>query len=348
MSVAVEIFGTTEDNRTVDLIKITNSAGSVCGVIQYGAAIQSLVISDSKGSKTDVVLGFDTLDRYESPSNPAHGAIVGRHANRMENAEFEINGKTYRLFANEGRNNLHSSPISFSRVVWDYEVLDAGGEPAVRFSYLSPDGESGFPGNLDCHVVYRLTADNALSIEYDAVSDQETVINLTNHAYFNLAGKGDILEHELKLEADEYTPVNSELLTDGRILPVGGTPFDFRTFKKIGRDIGADDEQLRFGMGYDHNFILKGESGSLKTCAVVLEPFSGRSMIVKTTLPGVQLYTGNQMKPETGKNGVQYGRFSGLCLETQFYPNSLRHRHFPSPIFKAGEHFRHKTVFKFE
>ncbi len=346
MSVAVEFFGTTADNRKVDLIKLTNSAGSVCSLIQYGAAIQSLVIA-YEGAKTDVALGFDALDRYEDPSNPSHGAIVGRHANRIENAEFELGGKIYSLFANEGRNNLHSSPKSFSRVVWDYEVLDNSGEPSVRFSYLSPDGESGFPGNLKCHVVYRLTSDNALSIEYDAVSDQETVINLTSHVYLNLSGGGDILEHELKLEADEYTPVNAELIPDGRIESVKGTPFDFRTFKTIGRDIAADDEQLKFGLGYDHNFILRGEIGKLRPCAVVLEPHSGRSMTVETTSPAVQLYTGNQIKPETGKNGATYHRFSGLCLETQFYPNSLKHKHFPSPIFKAGEHFSHKTVFKF-
>jgi len=347
MSVSVKLFGKTSKGVPVDLIELQNSKGTTCRLIQYGAAIQSLIIADERG-KTDVVLGFDELSAYEDPANPSHGAVVGRHANRIENAEFELGGQVYRLFANEGRNNLHSAPVSFSTVVWDYEILDKGEEPAVKFSYLSRDGEAGFPGNLDCSVIYTLTSDNALYIEYDAVSDKDTVINLTNHAYFNLAGGGSILDHELQIEADEFSPVNSELLPDGRLLPVEGTPFDFRTPKKIRQDIGEADEQLAFGMGYDHNFVLRGEIGRLRPCARVREPVSGRTMVVETTSAGVQLYTGNQMKPVKGKGGATYDKFGGLCLETQYYPNSLKHRHFPSPVFKAGEHFRHKTIFRFE
>lgn len=347
MSVSTKLFGKTHRGEAVDIIELANGRGMSCGLIQYGAAIQSLVIAD-KGVKADVVLGFDELGSYENPTNPSHGAVVGRHANRIENAEFELGGKLYRLYANEGRNNLHSAPKSFGTVVWDYEILDKGDVPAVRFSYFSKDGEAGFPGNLNCTVTYMLTSDNALSIEYEAVSDQDTVINLTNHAYFNLAGGGDVLGHELQIEADEYNIINSELLPDGRLMPVGGTPFDFLSPKKIGQDIDQPDEQLSFAMGYDHNFILRGDIGSMRHCAKVKEPLSGRTMIVETTSPGVQLYTGNQLMPSKGKGGAVYDRYGGLCLETQYYPNSLKHTHFPSPVFRAGDHFRHKTVFRFE
>jgi len=348
MSVSARNFGITRKSEAVDIIELKNDKGTTCRLIQYGAAIQSLVITDKHGGPVDVVLGFDELRSYEDPANPSHGAVVGRHANRIENAEFELNGKLFRLLANEGRNNLHSAPVSFGTVVWNYDILDIGDEPAVRFSYRSTDGEAGFPGNLDCSVIYRLTCDNSLSIEYDAVSDRDTVINLTNHVYFNLAGSGDILSHELMIEADHYNTIDSELLPDGRLAPVEGTPFDFRGLKKIGRDINSNDEQLGFGLGYDHNFIVRGEINQLRTCARVREPISGRTMTVETTSPGVQLYTGNQLKAAAGKNGIVYDKYGGLCLETQFYPNSLKHSHFPSPVYKAGEHFMHKTIFRFE
>ena len=347
MSIAVKRFGTTADGKEVDIITLTNAVGSECSLIQYGAAIQSLRIA-AGGAKTDVALGFDELSQYESPSNPSHGAVIGRHANRVENAEFELNGKTYRLFANEGKNNLHSAPASFVHAVWSYEIVADGEEPSVRFTYFSPDGEAGFPGNVNCSATYTLSKSNALSLEYDAVSDADTVINLTNHVYLNLAGGGDILGHELRLDADAYTPVNAGLVPDGRIYPVEGTPFDFRSFKPIGRDINEDDEQLHFGLGYDHNFVLRGGEGALRPCAELREPHSGRKLTVSTTLPGLQLYTGNQIPACKGKGGKDMGHFSGLCLETQFFPNALRCKEFKSPIFKAGEHFRHKTVYTFE
>ncbi len=349
MSVSIQPFGKTAKGLPVDLIKLVNGNGMACNLITYGATIQSLFVPDQQGHLTDVTLGFDTIEGYESAANPFFGATVGRHANRIEGAAFELNGKLVQITANEGRNNLHSCPDGFNQVVWNYHILDKGDEPAVVFSYHSPDGESGFPGNLDCQVTFKLTADNAVAISYDAVADQDTVMNLTNHAYFNLAGQGSgpVLGHELVLDADQYTPMSAESLPDGRIAAVAGTPFDFTKAKAIGRDIQADDEQLRFGLGYDHNFVVRGEIGVLRPCAKAFEPVSGRTMVVETTSPAVQLYTGNFLKGEAGKGQATYGKNGGFCLETQFYPNSFKHKHFPSPIFKAGEHFKHTTVYRF-
>ena len=349
MSVTIQSFGTTAKGQSVDRITLANRAGMACSLITYGATIQSLLVPDANGKLADVVLGYDGLAQYESDANPYFGATVGRHANRIGGAAFELNGKTVRLTANEGRNNLHSGPDGFNQVVWDYEITDQGEEPAVKFSYVSPDGESGYPGNLTCHVTFQLIAANAIIISYDAVADQDTVINLTNHAYFNLAGQGSgsILNHVLQIKADFITAIDAECLPTGEIAPVAGTPFDFRQPKPIGRDIYEDDEQLRFGAGYDHNFVLSGDIGELFVCITAVEPKSGRKMLVETTSPGVQLYTGNQMKLDTGKNGATYHQHGGFCLETQYYPNSLAHPHFPSPIFKAGEPFKHTTVYRF-
>lgn len=348
MSITTEFFGTSAKGLPVERINLQNSKGMSCSLITHGATVQSLLVPDRQGQLTDMILGYDSLDRYESTANPFHGATLGRHAGRVGGAAFELNGKLVQLTANEGRNNLHSCPEGLNQVVWGYEIITTDPEPAVRLTYHSPDGESGFPGNLACHVTYRLTSDNALWIKYDAAADQDTVINLTNHSYFNLAGQGSgsVLDHELILESDEFTPVDAELLPDGRILKVSGTPFDFRQAKAIGRDIGADNEQLRLCAGYDHNFVVLGTPGALRLCAMVREPKSGRTLSVETTSPGVQLYTGNFLD-ETGKAGRAYARHGGFCLETQYFPNSFQHKHFPSPIFKAGEPFRHTTVYRF-
>lgn len=361
MSISISSFGWTQAGQPVDRLELINRNGLVCRLITFGAAVQALLVPSRQGQLVDVVLGYDTLDRYESPDNPSHGAIVGRHANRIEGAAFTLNGVVYRLMANEGRNNLHSSPVRFDRVIWTYEVLDDGGEPAVRFHYQSPDGESGFPGNLTCRVVYRLTADNTLLIEYEAVADQDTVVNLTNHAYFNLNGhaSGDVLGHRLSIAADEMTPVNAESLPDGRIVPVASTPFDFRTEKAVGQDIASTDEQMRIGHGYDHNFVLRQNSTKsaahtpprlmppVHPCAVLYAPESGITMTVETTSPGVQLYTGNFLDEKDCKDGATYQPRFGLCLETHYFPNSLRHSHFPSPVLKAGQFFRHLTACTF-
>lgn len=348
MSIRVSSFGLTKKGQAVDLVSMENDRGMACGLLTYGATIQSLWVPDAAGSVVDVVLGYDLQSEYENPENPFHGATVGRNANRIQGASFTLGGRTYQLAATEGRNNLHSMPDGLDKVIWDYEILDAGSEPAVKFHYVSLDGESGFPGEMDCTVIYRLTADQALSIEYDAVADQDTVINLTNHAYFNLSGpeSGSILDHELEIAADTYTPINSELLPDGRLAAVEGTPFDFDQAKPIGRDILAEDQQLTFGTGYDHNFAVRGLSGSLRFCSRVADPKSGRTMTVETTSAGVQLYTGNHLKG-TGKRGVTYSQNYAFCLETQFFPNALENKNFEQPIFAAGQKFIHQTIYRF-
>ncbi len=349
MIVQTRDFGKTSSGKTVTIFTMRNSHGCQCSLISYGAAVQELFVPDKHGKLSDVVLGFDDFAGYESPQNPYFGATIGRHGNRIEDACFTLNGKTYQLARNDGRNNLHGGPGGFGRVVWEGKVVSESDEPAVAFSYHSPDGEEGFPGTMETIVTYTLTKDNGLRIEYDAVADRTTVINLTNHTYFNLAGhnRGSVLEHVLQIDADEVTVGNSELLPDGTFASVEGTSFDFRKPKSIGRDIDSDEEQLRFGGGYDHNFVLRSKSGELARCARVYELNGFREMTVETTLPGLQLYTGNMMKRVIGKGGAAYDYRHGFCLETQFYPNSLRHPHFPSPVFEAGEHFRHTTVYRF-
>lgn len=349
MSVQVLPFGQTPTGQAIQKFVLENSNKMRCSLISYGGAIQELWVADREGILADVVLGYDDMDGYLSKTNPHHGALIGRHGNRIEDASFTLNGKTYQLARNNGRNHLHGGPGGFDHVVWQGEVLVEDPEPSVRFTYFSPDGEEGYPGNLQCSVVYTLTRDNALRIDYDAVADQDTVINLTNHAYFNLAGhgQGSILGHVLQIDADHFTVINAECLPDGQIAAVAGTALDFRNPKPIGRDIGADEVQIHNGNGYDHNFVLRSLTRGLKSCAMVREPSCGRVMTVATTLPGVQLYTGNAMRPDTGKGGASYSQHGALCLETQFFPNSLRHSHFPSPVFRAGEHFRHTTVYRF-
>lgn len=350
VSVQVIPFGHLPDGQPVQKFVLANERGTRCSLISYGGAIQEFWVADRQGQLADVVLGYDNLEGYLGKTNPHHGALIGRHGNRIEDASFILNGKTYQLARNNGRNHLHGGPGGFDHVVWQGDILIDDPEPAVRFAYSSPDGEEGYPGTLTCSVVYTLTRDNSLRIDYDAVSDQDTVINLTNHAYFNLAGQGQgkILDHQVQLDADYFTEINSECLPNGNIDAVANTALDFRTFKSVGRDIQAAEAQIRFGNGYDHNFVLRSLSRGLKIVGKVREPQSGRVMTVATTLPGVQLYTGNGMKPDTGKGGTVYGPHSGLCLETQFFPNALRHAHFPSPIFRAGEHFRHTTVYSFQ
>ncbi|NCC75825.1 MAG: galactose mutarotase [Clostridia bacterium] len=350
MSIVIESFGKTKSGIPVDKLILTNASGLSCHLITYGAAIQALYVPGADGQKVDVVLGYDTLDGYESPDNPFHGSTVGRNANRIGGPSFDLNGKHYELFANDGSNNLHSLPDTFQAKVWRYEILSEGDEPAVRFSYHSPDGESGYPGNLDCSVTYTLTAEQGVDIAYDAVADQDTIINLTNHSYFNITGhnSGTVLAHELQLMADAYTPVSEKLLPDGRLQDVTGTPFDFRTAKPVGQDIKADDLQLHYGQGYDHNFVLAKDQRmtDLRTCAVVRDPASDRTMTVRTTSPGVQLYTGNYLN-QSGKGGAVYAANCGMCLETQFFPDSPHQPHFPSPVYQAGERFTHRTVYQF-
>lgn len=349
MQITSRGFGTMPDGRAVHLFTLQNSHGMKAEITHYGAAVVSLYVPDKNGSLTDVVLGFDDLDGYLAGC-PYFGAVIGRHANRIEGAAFTLNGVRCALARNEGENHLHGGDQGFDKVLWDAEVIEQDQNTALRLTYISADGEEHYPGTLKAAVTYTVTEDNRLCIHYQAVSDKDTVVNLTNHAYFNLAGhgSGDILNHVIQIQGDYFTPIDPYGIPTGEIRSVDGTPLDLRTPLPIAQGIEADDQQIRFGKGYDHNWVLK-DAGCLKAKAAVLyEPESGRSMNVYTTKPGLQFYTGNFLDGAiTGKQGVVYGRRSGLCLETQFYPNAMKHTHFPSPVLKAGEVYDHTTIYEF-
>jgi len=340
-----KFFGKTPDGTEVYAFTICNSRGMKAEIINYGGIVVSLYVPDKDGKVEDVVLGCDSLEDYNN--SPYFGAIIGRHGNRIENAVFELNGKEYRLAKNDGNNHLHGGIKGFDKVVWD--VVEHT-DNTIKLHYLSPDGEEGYPGNLDITVTYTITDDNGLYIDYKARSDADTVLNLTNHSYFNLSGhnSGNILNHQLKINADKFTVNNEECIPTGEIIDVAGTPMDFREFKPVGKDIQADDIHIKCGKGYDHNFVLNVGGKEPEFAAEVYDPASGRRMKVYTTKPGVQLYTGNYLSDVKGKGGTIYGKWSGLCLETQFFPNAMKHKHFPSPVLKAGELYHHITIYRFE
>jgi aldose 1-epimerase len=332
------------------LYKLTNAHGVEVDAMNYGGIIVSIRVPDRKGEFADVVLGHETLEGY-IPNPPYIGAVVGRYANRIANGTFTLDGKTYTLPKNDGPNTLHGgTDKTFNKVVWDGEALK--GKTGVAFSYLSKDGDDGFPGNLKVKVTYTLTDENALVIDYEATTDKSTPINLSQHSYFNLAGEGsgDILNQEMMLNANRFTPVDKNLIPTGELRPVKGTPFDFTTATKIGSRIDESYDQLVLGHGYDHNFVLNRKSGDtgLVLAARAYDPSSGRVMEVTTTQPAVQFYTGNFLDGTvTGKHGHVYKRRNAFCLETQHYPDSPNHPDFPTTILKPGETFRSKTVFKF-
>ncbi|NLV47042.1 MAG: galactose mutarotase [Clostridiaceae bacterium] len=349
MSVVEKLFGQTRDGLDVFSYSLYQADGSFCTILSYGCILQRLLVPDRTGMMQDVVMGYDTLAEYEQRDNPYHGALVGRFANRIENASFEIDNKRIQLSANNGIHHIHGGFKGFSRIVWQADAFESAEGSSVRFYYLSPDGEEGYPGNLDVQATYTWTADHRLILAYEAVSDQKTVVNLTNHSYFNLNGQGSgsIFNHLIKLDADGYTPIDDQCIPTGSIVSVDGTAFDFREFKRIGEAIEAKDPMIASVGGYDHNFVVRGPSNALRACASVFEPKSGRSMQVMTTKPGVQFYTANSFKPCRGKEGVQYERQNGFCLETQHFPNSPRMAQFPSPFVEPGETYRHITVYKF-
>jgi aldose 1-epimerase len=349
MKVATGDFGQTKSGLAVQCYTLSHGDGSSCTLLTYGATLAKLVMPDRDGRLKDIVLGYDNMAGYESAGNPYHGAIIGRCCNRIGNAVFKIDGKTYHLAANTAPHHLHGGWSGFDKKVWDAEIVSSAEGPSVRFHYRSPDGEENYPGNLDAWVTYVLTADHDLIIRYEAVSDQKTVINLTNHAYFNLAGHGSgtILDHVVQIDADEFTVYDEECIPTGELAPVAGTALDFRTPKPLRRDVGSKEKMMVYGIGFDHNFAVRGEPGVLRSCAEVFEPSSGRRMKVLTTSPGVQLYIGNFMKPDTGKDGAAYDYRTGLCLETQHYPNAVNLPDFPSPVYDAGQFFRHETIYRF-
>ena len=335
------IFGTTKNGETVDVYTLRNSNETAVDIITYGATVNSIYVADKNGVFADVLSGFDTIEGHENYSD-YQGMTVGRYANRIAGGKFSIDGVEYNVEKNEkGITCLHGG-AELSTAIWKAVIVD---DNSIEMSYTSPDGAMGFPGKVDFKVTFTLHEDNALKIEYFAVSDKKTVINMTNHAYFNLAGKGDILGHELMINADAYTPIDADSIPTGEIRPVEGTAFDFREFKAIGKDIGADDEQLVLARGDDHNFCLNEGDGP---AAAAYDPESGRMLEVFTDLCGVQLYTGNFLDgTNEGKKGEKLIQHAGFCLETQFYPNTPHVPEFPQCTVDAGEKFKTCTVFRF-
>jgi aldose 1-epimerase len=338
-------FTDTLDQNIIGLYRLTNANGMEALVTNYGATVVSLLVADKNGKKGDVVFGYDSIQGYYN-GRAYFGCVAGRYANRIANGQFRLDGKTYDLAKNNGPNSLHGGIKGFDKVVWTAKQDDGG----LTLTYTSKDGEEGYPGNLTVTVRYSLNNDNSLQIDYSAVTDKATLVNVTNHSYFNLEGQGqgDILDHELQFNADGFTPVDSTLIPTGEIRKVAGTPFDFTSPHKIGERINdTSDLQIKYGLGYDHNFVLNGETGKMKLAARVKAPISGRIMEVHTTEPGVQFYSGNFLNGSEKGKGSVYGYRTGFCLETQHFPDSPNQPSFPSAVLKPGEEYRSTTVFKF-
>jgi len=344
-----QLFGKTADGREIDLYTLTNKNGVEIGIMNYGGTIVSIRVPDRSGKLGDVTLGFDSIDGYLK-GHPFFGALVGRYGNRIAKGRFKLNGVEYKLAANNGENHLHGGLQGFDKALWTARDVSEGPLPRLELTYLSKDGEEGYPGNLAVTVVYSLSEANELRVDYSATTDKDTVLNLTNHTYFNLAGagEGDILGHELTLYADRFTPVDKGLIPTGELRGVEGTPFDFRKATPIGARIEAKDQQLQFGGGYDHNFVLNSGGGALALAARVEEPKTGRVLEVLTTEPGIQFYTGNFLDGTlTGKGGKTYPKRFGLCLETQHFPDSPNQPKFPSTVLKPGGKYQTSTVYRF-
>lgn len=342
-------FGATPDGRSVELFTLTNAGGMQVQTISYGAAITSIKAADRNGVFGDVALGFDSLDGYLS--NPHYlGVVVGRYANRIANARFTLDGREYALAANLGRNSIHGGVKGFDKAVWSAEPFERADGVGVVYTHTSPDGDEGFPGALAVRVTYTLNEANELTIDYHATTDKPTVVNLTQHTYFNLAGEGSgsVLDHELMINADYYTPVDPNGIPTGTLASVAGTPFDFRTRTRIGARMAEDHPQLKLGKGYDHNFVINRQANELALAARVKEPTSGRMLEVRTTAPGMQLYAGNFLDGKLiGKAGEPYGEYTGLCLETQHFPDTPNQPTFPSATLRPGETYASRTVYAF-
>lgn len=343
------VLGQVEDFDSIKLYTLKNNSGMTVKVTNYGAIITSITVPDRNGKMDDIALGYNRVEDYmNAVDKPYFGAIVGRYGNRIANGQFTLNGETYTLAKNNSENHLHGGVIGFDKVVWDAKQ---DGPHKIELSYLAKDREEGYPGNLQIKVTYTLTNDNQLIVSYLATTDKATPVNLTQHTYFNLKGEGEenILDHELMLNAKKYTPVDKGLIPTGKMPEVAGTPFDFTSPKPIGRDINQEHQQLKFGGGYDHNWVLNKSSKNKKSLAArVYEPKSGRVMEIHTTEPGIQFYCGNFLDGRLkGKAGKPYIHRGGFCLETQHYPDSPNQPNFPSSILKPGEEYQTTTIFKF-
>src|SRR5262245_14930874 len=342
-------FGRTPDDQAVDLITLRNQAGIEVRIMTYGATILSLKTPDRTGALDDIALGFDSLAPYLTKS-PYFGAVVGRYGNRIAKGKFTLDGHTYTLATNNPPNHLHGGDKGFDKKVWKADTFQNASGVGVKLSYTSADGEEGYPGALSAEVTYTLNDKNQLIVDYHATTDKATVVNLTQHTYFNLAGAkaNDILGHQLMLNADRYTPVDDTLIPTGELASVEGTPFDFRAPTAIGARIGQDNEQLKRGKGYDHNWVLTRQGEGLSLAARVVEPTTGRTLEISTTEPGIQFYSGNFLDGTlTGKGGRVYPQRSGFCLETQHFPDSPNHANFPSTVLRPGQEYKSQTVFTF-
>ena len=345
MSIEKQPFGTLPDGRVVDLYTLKNNAGMTVEVINFGCRLIRVLTPDRNGAPGDVILGHRTLEEYYG--HDFQGSLVGRYANRIAHAEFTIDGKTYHLAANDGENALHGGPGGYHQVLWTVADVTGGDAPSITFTHTSPDGDEGYPGKLEMRVVYTLSEDNALSLEYNAMSDAMTPINFTNHSYFNLSADPDrdVLDTQLKINADYVTAVDDGLIPTGGYVAVKGTPLDFTSFKTIGQDIHSDDPLVKKIGGYDHNYCILG--AGMRKFAETIHPETGRRMEVFSDLPGMQLYTFNGGSPALGKNGKPYISHNGFCLETQFYPDSPHHASFPFAFQPAGVPFKTTTIYKF-
>ena len=351
MSIRLEShsFGETADGERAGLYRISNDAGMEVAVTNYGATVVAICIPDRDGASADVVLGFDSLSEYEA-HREYYGAAVGRFANRIAGGSFVLNAKTYNLNCNEGANHLHGGIRGFDKAIWHCESDNTHGNASIKLTYVSPSGEEGYPGNLVVDVIYSLTDANEFSIAYTATTDEPTVVNLSHHSYFNLAGEGsgNVLNHELMIDADYFTPVDRKLIPTGELKSVSGSALDFTRTTRIGERIDNEEEQLVLCGGYDHNYVLKGKPGELKLAARVFEPNSGRTMELHTTAPGLQFYSGNMMgECARGKDGHEYRPRGGFCLEPQHFPNSPNQPNFPSTVLNPGDEYRQKSIFKF-
>lgn len=339
-------FETVHKGKSVSLYELKNRNGVTAHITNYGAIVVSVIVPDRNGNPADVVLGYDTIDQYQTGNDAYMGAVCGRCANRIGGGKFTLEGRQYQLAVNNGPNHLHGGNIGFDSVVWD---VAQSSPDRLRLEYLSHDGEEGYPGELKVSVTYSMTEDNEFGIEYRAAADASTIVNLTSHVYFNLAGEGsgDVLNQRLKIHGDFFTPVDETSIPTGEIRPVKDTPMDFTSPTAIGKAIGFDDEQLRYGNGYDHNWVLNHPADKLGIAAVASDPATGRVMEVYTTQPGLQLYTANWFTDKQGKGGIEYGRHGAFCLETQHFPDAVNKPHFTSTILTPGGVYRHQCIYKF-
>ena len=349
-SIQQTVFGQLADGRAVHLYTLTNSKGMRARITNFGGILVSLEVPDQNGQLADVVLGFDRLEQYVQPHS-SFGTTVGRYANRIAKGKFSLNGQSYQLAINNGKNHLHGGLEGFDKKLWNAHTTIEENSQSLHLEYLSKDGEEQFPGNLKVKVIYSLTENNELSINYEATTDQSTVLNLTHHSYFNLSGENSgqtILDHQLMLISDFTTEVDDGLIPTGRLTPVEGTPFDFRRATAIGTRINEDNAQLKYGNGYDHNWVIRDWDQSPRLAATLYDPASGRFMEVITTEPGIQVYTGNWLSPEEkGKGDRPFIANQAVCLETQHYPDSPNHPDFPSTVLNPGETYLQKTVYRF-